>query len=441
MIPDARELQVVVLMGGKGTRLGGVIGNLPKAMAEVEGKPFFSYQFDLLRLAGFKKFIFCVGFGKEYIYDFFGDGVEFGVKIEYSPDPPGAEGTASALKNAMLLLEDDFMLSYGDSFMDMDYQQALYNYWLLKKSSSGSGMMCILKNNNLYDKSNIVFENNRIVKYDKKSSQAEMDYIDYGTSFLNKALVDKIPASVGDLSDFYSMLVRDGLLAGFVTRKRFREIGNSGSLEEFRNFIKQRLSQKNKAIFLDRDGTLNKFVFNDNIKQFDSPLKPDEFCLIDGVFDALKQMKKHGFLLIVVTNQPAAAKGKTTLKDIYAINNRMLDLFRENGVEIDDVMVCPHHQEGSDLAAEQFLVKKCQCRKPQAGLLETAIDKYNIDIGNSYMVGDSSADILAAKKKSVRSVFIGKYKKDDSGGLQECKPDLVFENILDFAGYLRDTKE
>jgi len=144
---QTEDTQVVVLMGGLGKRLN---KKLPKAMVDVCGKPFFNYQLNLMKQAGFKNFLFCVGYKAEVIKNYFKDGKEFGVSITYSLD--NALGTAGALKNAYEYLDEDFMLIYGDSFMDVNYSEIITAYYKLKIKA----MIAVIKNENLYDKSNVI---------------------------------------------------------------------------------------------------------------------------------------------------------------------------------------------------------------------------------------------------------------------------------------------
>ena len=150
------DTQVVVLMGGLGTRLG--LKDTPKAMADINGYPFFDYQLKLLKRWRFHKFLFLVGYQAESIENYYGNGSKWQVDIQYSYDGKKQLGTGGALRNAAEKLEEDFLLIYGDSFMDVDYQEAVYRYWL-EKSKGKMALMTILENENRYDKSNVIYQN------------------------------------------------------------------------------------------------------------------------------------------------------------------------------------------------------------------------------------------------------------------------------------------
>ncbi len=433
-----KKMQVVVLLGGLGTRLREVGSDLPKAMLDVHGKPFFYYQLQLMKRYGLKDYIFCIGHKREAIKAYFLNGRQFGVKIRYSHDGRNLLGTGGALKKALPLLKEDFILIYGDSYMDVDYSELIYNYFRSKNEQNKKGLMAVFKNKNQFGKSNVIFKNGRLLKYDKKNFSSKMEYIDYGISMLDKSILKQIPKDrYMDLSDIYHKLVENKLMSGYEIRNRFYEIGTSFSLTEFKKFIYQNKILKKPAIFLDRDGTLNQIEFNEDTGQFDSPLDPEKLKLLPRTISSLRLIKSLGYILIVITNQPAAAKGKTTLCRLYQVNNKFKDILAERNIYFDDILICPHHPIGSPYTKERFLIRKCKCRKPKPGFLKMAIEKFNIDVANSFMVGDSYTDIIAAKSVKIKSVFLGKYKCDGCRFISEHKPNYIFEDLYGFARYLK----
>lgn len=434
------DMQVVVLMGGLGTRLGGAGLSSPKAMVDVYKRPFFCYQLQLMKWSGLRKFIFCVGYKQENIHSFFKDGRRFGVNIQYSFDGKELIGTAGALKKAGHLLKNDFMVIYGDSYMDVDYLELIGAY-LRSREKGKSALLAVFRNKNKYDKSNVIFKNNRLLKYDKKNISADMECIDYGISILNKRLLRRIPRNkYFDISDFYSSLVSGELMSGYEVKNRFYEIGTPDSLGEFKKFIYQRSLVKKPGIILDRDGTLNEICLNEDTEMLDSPLSVREFKLLPKVISGLRILKSLGYAVMVVSNQPAAAKGKAALSDIYAVNNRLKDILRKRGVVLDDFLICPHYPSGSPHTTERFLIRDCECRKPKPGLLRRAISKFNLDVESSYMAGDSYVDILAGREAKMKTVFLGEYKCDCCQLLKRKIPDYTFKNLYDFAVFLRERR-
>ncbi len=429
------ELQAVVLMGGMGTRLRAALPESPKSLADVFGKPFFERQLELMKWQGLKRFVFCVGHMGEDIERYFEDGKAFGVNIVYSYDGPRPLGTAGALGKAAGLLDDRFFVMYGDSYMDVDLLELDSAY----RSASRSGakaLMAVFRNEGQYDTSNVLFDRGLLAGYDKKNPWPDMRYIDYGMAVLSKEVVEALPRMREvDLSDVYTELVNEGAMAGYEVSERFYEIGRPESLEEFREFFAGRL-QPRPAIFLDRDGTINGQVYNKEERLLDSPMKPEQLELLPGAAVGLAQLRSLGYLLIVVTNQPAAAKGKTGLLDLYAINRRLRELLEAEGAGVDDILMCPHHPEGMPGRGERGLVGPCDCRKPGTGLIERAALKHNIDLADSYMLGDSIVDVEAGRDMGLTTVFMGEKENLDRGRAKGIVPDRLTAGVMEFAAEL-----
>ena len=434
---NCNEVQVVVLMGGLGTRLHTI--NTPKSMVDVNGKPFFEYQFMLLLKAGFKKFVFLVGYKSEKIEQYFGDGSTYGedISIKYSYDTEKLLGTAGAVVNALPLLEDSFLLIYGDSFMDVDYFEIIYRYFRSKKKA----LMTIMENSDKYDKSNVLYENGRILKYSKNSSDG-FKHIDYGIEIFSKDVFYNLPHGEKiDLSDCQHNLVENDECATCEETHRFYEIGTPASLQEFKRYSQRRFFEPHGICFIDRDGVINNIVFNENTEQLDSPMSIQEFTFIDGAIDALKMLSEASFDIYIVTNQPAAAKGKTTLANLYDINHYMIKELSKRGINITGVSMCPHHPLGSPKTKEQFLVKKCECRKPASAMIKNILSMNKADFNYTFMIGDSYTDILAGKAEGVKTAFIGDYKCDICSRLNYCKPDIISRNLNEVVSLILREKE
>lgn len=425
------ECQVVVLMGGLGTRLG--LCDRPKSMADVNGKPFFDYQLELLGRWGFHKFLFLAGYQSEILRNYYGDGSRWNVDIRYSFDGDKQMGTGGALKKAEELLEEDFLLLYGDSFMDIDYQEVVYRY-LSAREDGFSGLMTLMQNRNQYDNSNVIFQDGQLLLYDKKERSAEMEYIDYGISMLSKSVLKGIAAdAVFDLADLLASLSKKGGLAGMEVVKRFYEIGSQEALDEFRAYAKSRFDDRNKAVFFDRDGVINELVFNDSTESLDSPFRPEEFQYRNGILEVMHSVSERGYRIFIVTNQPAAAKGKVKLQQIYDLNHWLEKDLGQKGIRLEFISVCPHHPTGDKRSNYWFLTGPCGCRKPKSGLINGILQVYNIDIPNSYMIGDSYVDVIAGKNAGLKTIFWGKMKCDACHMLGENRPDHIIQEPLEIA--------
>lgn len=431
------DLQVVVLMGGLGTRLKDYTKECPKSLVDVCGRPFFDYQLDLLMAWGFKKFVFLIGYRADMIEKYYGNGSSRNISIRYSYDGEKLLGTGGAVRRAIDLLEDDFLLIYGDSFMDIDYAQTLYRF-VLGKENGARALMTVLRNNNRFDRSNVVMEGGRVVLYDKHETLPEMDYIDYGVSAYRKELFEDYPADEAfDISDIQHELSVKGQLAAQIVTKRFYEIGSPASLAEFSEYVTKRFTHYHPAVFVDRDGVINEIVWNDDIEQLDSPMKVSQFKFLPGAADALKKIADKGYYIFVVTNQPGAAKGKTDLATLYDINTYMIDELSQEGAVIDDLFMCPHYPRELAQTKEKFLIRKCNCRKPEPGLIYMAMRKYNIDLSASYMIGDSCSDVVAGSAVGLSTVFIGDLKCDLCKKLGDIRPTFIAADLADAAEMIR----
>lgn len=431
------DMQVVVLMGGLGTRLKDYTKACPKPLVEVNNKPFFEYQLNLLQAWGFKKFLFLIGYKADMIEKYFGDGSDRDISISYCYDGKELLGTGGAVRRAYSMLEDDFMLIYGDSFMDIDYAETLYRY-SAGKSKGARALMTVLCNNNRFDKSNVVMRDGELVLYDKHNPSDDMDYIDYGVCVYEKSLFDKYEEGYKfDIAEIQHELSLSGQMVPQVVTKRFYEIGNPDSLAEFSAYSNRRFNENHPAVFLDRDGVINEIAWNEDIEQLDSPLSIEQVKFLPGVIEGMKEMMEKGYYIFVVTNQPAAAKGKTRLGRLYDINTYIINELAREGVIVDDLFMCPHYPKEQALTKEHFLIRKCDCRKPKPGLLYKAIRKYNIDLANSYMVGDSCTDVEAGNAVGIKTVFLGNFKCDACKTLGEVSPTYIAKDLKEFAGILQ----
>ena len=213
---------IAVLAGGLATRMGEVARVTPKSMLEVAGEPFIAHQLRLFHRQGIAKVVLCVGHLFEQIHDFVGVGAMFGLNVCYSIDGPALLGTGGALRKALPLLGSEFLVTYGDSYLDIPYAPVVEAF----RASGRPGLMTILHNQDRWDASNVEFVDGRIIQYSKTSTQV-MSHIDYGLSMLRAQVFDGTPDNVAfDLASFYTHLVNEGRMAAFEVHKRFYEIGS-----------------------------------------------------------------------------------------------------------------------------------------------------------------------------------------------------------------------
>jgi N-acetyl-alpha-D-muramate 1-phosphate uridylyltransferase len=236
---DPANWPVAILAGGLATRLRPLTEKTPKALLSVAGEAFLVHQLRLLRSHGFRKIVLCVGHLGEMIEANLGDGSNLGIRIAYSFDGATLLGTGGALKRALPMLGERFLVIYGDSYMPIDYSAVLNAFVLSGKPA----LMTVLENEGRWDTSNVAFEAGKIRRYDKKLRTPEMRHIDYGVGVLNAAAFapyrDDVPF---DLADLYSRLVSEKQIAAYEVKQRFYEIGSPEGLAELDSLLRGKLS-------------------------------------------------------------------------------------------------------------------------------------------------------------------------------------------------------
>jgi N-acetyl-alpha-D-muramate 1-phosphate uridylyltransferase len=232
---------LALLSGGLATRLRPITERIPKAMVEVAGEPFVAHQLRLIAREGVRRVVICTGYLAEQIRAFVGDGSSFGLQVDYSLDGPLLLGTGGALKKALPLLGDQFLVMYGDSYLDTPISPIVEAFL----ASGQPALMTVFRNDNRWDSSNVEFANGRIVRYNKLERRPTMHYIDYGIGILSAFIFDDWPGNRPfDLAHLYRQLAEQGRLAGFEVQQRFYEIGSHEGLMETESYLRNRTSGK-----------------------------------------------------------------------------------------------------------------------------------------------------------------------------------------------------
>ncbi|MFZ0219839.1 MAG: sugar phosphate nucleotidyltransferase [Candidatus Aquirickettsiella sp.] len=226
---------MVILVGGLATRLGALSKTIPKSLILVNEEPFIAHQLRLLKNRGFEKIVLCIGYLGNLIQKYVKDGKQFGLSVTYSKDGEKLLGTAGAIRNALPLLEENFFILYGDSYLPIDYR----NIQDFFQKQSKPALMTIFQNNNQGDTSNIEISDDQIIKYDKKNKTVNMTYIDYGLSLFKKNIFST-KDYLNDLSDVFQRLVAQHQLTHYEIFHRFYEIGSINGVNDFEKFVKQR---------------------------------------------------------------------------------------------------------------------------------------------------------------------------------------------------------
>ena len=398
-------MKIVIMAGGKGTRIAQVNATVPKPMIPIEGKPILEYQIETLKNQGYTDIILIVGHMGNVIQEYFGDGAEFGVQISYiiEEQPLGTAGALYFLKDE---IKDDFLLLNGDIIFDVNIQKFLEYH--CKQGTVAT--ILTHPNSHPYDSGIIIAdEKKRVINWLHKEDERlwYKNRVNAGLHMLSPRIFDLFTeVKKCDLDrDILKPLIKDRELSVYDSPEYIKDMGTPDRYYEVIEDIKsgkvsaKNLKNKQKAIFLDRDGTINKYVgFLTDINEFE---------LLDGVADAIQMINESGYLAIVVTNQPVIARGEVSVGELQEIHNKMETLLGQSGAYIDDIFYCPHHpHKGYEGERPEYKIE-CECRKPKPGMLFAAAEKYNIDLRESWMIGDGENDIEAGRNAGCKVCSVG----------------------------------
>mgnify|MGYP005892757427 FL=1 len=426
MCQRIKRMKVVIMAGGKGTRISSVASDIPKPMIKVEGIPVLEREIECLKNQGFCDIILTVSHLGNIIMDYFGDGSgnspvtgePFGVHIDYyfEKEPLGNAGALFKIKDK---LTSDFLLLNADAMFDVDFNR----FVAFHRKHGGLVTLFTHPNSHPYDSGLIIANKNGVVeKWLTKEEERPTYYknrVNAGLHVINPKVLELVGInadSVGKVGvdgkpvkvDLDRQLLKP--LAG--TGKMFcydspEYVKDMGTPERYYSVCKDckegRISAKNlknkqKAIFLDRDGTINKYVgFLRNINDFE---------LIDGVAEAIRKINESGYLAVVVTNQPVVARGEVSFEELEEIHSKMETLLGKEGAYLDAIYYCPHHPHKGYEGERPELKIDCDCRKPKPGMLLKAAEDFNIDLSKSWMVGDGENDIQAGINAGCKTVLL-----------------------------------
>jgi len=233
-------LPVAILAGGLATRLRPITETIPKALVDVAGRPFIEWQLDYLYQEGVRHVALCISYLGEQIEEVIGDGLRFGLKVDYSYDGDRLLGTGGALRKALPMLGDAFFVFYGDSYLPIRFVDVEESFIIQNQPA----LMTVLKNGDRWDRSNVLFSDGKLVEYNKHSPSKNMAYIDYGLCVLSADVLLAYPEDEPyDLAEVYHRLSLDGGLAAYEVFERFYEIGSLEGLKETEEFLTRGIKQ------------------------------------------------------------------------------------------------------------------------------------------------------------------------------------------------------
>ncbi|MDR0312076.1 MAG: HAD-IIIA family hydrolase [Treponema sp.] len=400
------QILTVIMAGGKGTRVASLDSNIPKPMIPICGKPILEHQIEVLKKNGFTDIIICVGHLGQQIKDYFGDGSRFGCTITYftETEPLGTAGALYKING----LSGDFILLNGDVIFDIDFSRMI----AFHKEKKAWATIAVHPNGHPFDSALIIANtDNQVLGWLNKEDERlyYKNQVNAGIHILSSEFLRNCPQPKEKIDldrDMLKPSISLGRTFAYPTPEYIKDMGTPERYAQVTADIENAIvSDKNltirqKAVFLDRDGTINTFIINKFIT------RPEDFELIDGVAEAIKKINSLGYLAIVITNQPIIARGEVDFQTLSLIHNKMETELGKQGAYIDDLFYCPHHPDkGFPGELPEYKIE-CDCRKPKPGMILQAAKKYNIDLSKSYMVGDDMRDIKAGIAAGCIPVFL-----------------------------------
>ena len=411
------------MAGGRGTRISEMFPDIPKPLIPIKNKdgiekPVLEWEIESLAAQGFKDIILTVSHMHEKIEDYFGDGSWLGVNIEYfvEDQPLGNAGALFKLRNE---LTEPFLLLNADAVFDIDFNRFVNFH----RNHGGLVTLFTHPNSHPYDSGVLIAGADGSVEWwltkEDVRPQWYANRVNAGLHVIDPVALDMSGVAAETIGteeggkrikvdldrQILKPLCGTGMMFCYDSPEYVKDMGTPeryvAVCRDYANgvVVAKNLSHPQKAVFLDRDGTINKYVgFLRDI---------DDFELLPGVTEAIKRINSAGYLAIVVTNQPVIARGEVTVPELQEIHNKMETLLGAEGAYLDAIYYCPHHPHKGYEGEIPELKIDCDCRKPKPGMLIKAADNFNIDLKQSWMIGDGENDIKAGLAAGCKTALIG----------------------------------
>jgi D,D-heptose 1,7-bisphosphate phosphatase len=420
---------LVILAGGKGTRLAAVAGSVQKVLVPIGGKPVLQHHLELAAVSGIEHVTIFAGFLAEDIETFVGDASTFrpSVQVIIENEPLG---TAGAVVNALGRLPEHFFALYGDVMVAENLQQ------IAKAHLARDADFTMVAHPNDHPLDSDLLETDADDRVTAIHAYPHPPNACYG-NLVNAALYvirrDALRAWAGATGklDFVKNIVsglisNGGRVFAYRSSQYLKDMGTPARLQEVESEYRSgriastKTNAKIAAIFLDRDGTLN--IEKGHLRQ------PDELELLPGVGAALRSLRQAGYRLVIITNQSVIARGETSEADVAAIHRRLEWELGKSGAFVDAIYICPHHPDRGFPGERSDLKVVCDCRKPATGLIKRACADLQIDIASSWLIGDQTRDIETARRAGLRSVLVQTGKAGGDGGFAAA-PNYVATDL------------
>lgn len=448
---DKEYMKTVIMAGGKGSRIAALFPDIPKPLIPItnsagESKPVLEWEIRSLVEQGFTEIILTVSHMADKIQDCFGDGSRLGAKISYFVEETPLGNAGALFKIRQELGDEPFLLLIADAMFDVDFNRMVRYH----KENKALATLFTHPNSHPYDSSVIVADLvSRAVfawltkedsrpEYYKNRVNAGLQVIDpivldmtLHRMNLNPEVIGTVDPKTGktikmDMDrQILKPLCSTGRMYAYDSPEYCKDMGTPERFEQvsrdFQNGVvtEKNLSRPQKAIFLDRDGTINKHI--------GFLRKPEELELLPGAAEAIKKINDSGYLAIVITNQPVIARGEVTVSQLNVIHDRLETLLGAEGAYIDGLYYCPHHPDKGFEGEVAELKIDCDCRKPKPGLILKAAKDFNVDLSSSWMIGDGKNDVGAGKNAGCRTGLVGTDKSLAANIMADTLLEIVNE--------------
>jgi histidinol-phosphate phosphatase family protein len=435
VVKIAREMrQAIIMAGGMGTRLKARLGDLPKPLISIGGKPLLVHQIELAKRHGFSDIIIFACYRPDLIEAELKDGGRWGVTVRYERETTPL-GTAGAVLAGLKGLAEQFLVFYGDTMVNVDLGRMWQNH------TAGAAAATLLLHPNDHPLDSDLVETDEagwITAFHNRPHPGNrffQNLVNAGLYVISKPALAgwAKDAAGGGLMDFgkdlFPAMLRAGQrLLGYNTPEYIKDIGTPERYDrvcaEYASGVIARssLETPQPAVFLDRDGTLNREV--------DGVTCPDKLEILPGIAEAIRELNHNGIRALVISNQPIVAKGFCREADVQAVHNKLETLLGQEHAFLDRIYYCPHHPEKGFDGERPELKIACPCRKPATGMIERAVQELNIDLGRSWVIGDTTGDLQTARNAGLRSILVrtGYAGKD---GKYRAQPDHVCETLAE----------
>ncbi|MBE6555601.1 MAG: HAD-IIIA family hydrolase [Ruminococcaceae bacterium] len=424
-------MKTVIMAGGKGTRVAELCPLIPKPMIPICGKTVLERELEVLRAQGLTDIILVIGHLGGVIKEALGDGTRLGVHLTYVEErtPLGTAGALALLKDE--LADDDFLLLCGDLVFDVD----LCRFLAAHREKGGIATLLTHPSDHPFD--SVIVKGDRAGRVTAflppEASRGDVkNRTNAGIHAFSPTVLDLFgEVKRTDLDrEILAPLAATGALYYYDTPEYVKDMGTPDRIDTVTRDIlsgrvkKSNLSSPQRAIFLDRDGTVNRYV--------GFLTAPDQMVLEEGAAEAIRAINRAGLLAVLVTNQPVVARGDVTEAELDAIHDRMETLLGREGAYLNAICYCPHHPDSGFAGEIGELKIKCRCRKPEPGMLLDAAERFHINLSASYMIGDDARDIEAGKRAGCRTASIGEGLGADLWGdsLLACVNQILKEEGL-----------